>query len=152
MPDLYITRATPNPAGKDRTPAHQVTNDKLNGEWLQFQNIAQKNLDITDVRLDHNTYNYYGQKTGEETVVTLKGVLSAGKSIRVHTGSRTEGWWEGDVYHFYAGKGNFVWNNKPGDTAYIRTGSNAMVDWASYDPNPGEGEVLDRVQGTNKLV
>ena len=151
MADLYITRATPNPAGKERTPAHQVTSAQLNREWIEFQNTTQKNLSLDDVHLDHNTFDGYCRKTGEATFVTFKGSLASGKSIRVHTGSG-EGRWEGDLYHFYAGHGNFVWNNACGDTAYLRTGTNGMIDWASYAPNPGEGALLRRIQNTNKLA
>jgi hypothetical protein len=69
----------------------------------------------------------------------------------VHSGSGT-GRWEGDVYHYYADHGNFAWNNKCGDAAVLRNTAGSVIDWASYDPNPGEGEVLDRGQGTNKLI
>lgn len=151
MPDLYITRATPNPAGKDRTPAHQVTNTQLNGEWLEFKNTTDRTLSLDDVHMDHNTYNGYCQKTGEGTIVRFKGSLGSGKSIRVHTGSG-QGHWEGDLYHFYAGHANFVWNNRCGDTAYLRTGGNGLVDSASYDPNPAEGAVLQRQPYSNKLA
>src|SRR4051794_16883111 len=42
MPELLITRAVPNPAGKDRTPANTVTNQQLNGEWIEFTNSSQR--------------------------------------------------------------------------------------------------------------
>lgn len=151
MPDFYITKATPNPAGKDRTPAHQVTNTQLNGEWVEFQNTTQKSLSLDDVHLDHNTYDAYCRRTGEAKLVTFKGSLSAGKSIRVHSGSG-QGYWEADLYHFFADRGNFAWNNRCGDAAYLRTGTNGTIDWASYDPNPAEGGVLKRLPYTNKLA
>jgi alpha-ketoglutarate-dependent taurine dioxygenase len=151
MPDLYITKATPNPAGKDRTPLHQVSNAQLNGEWLEFKNASQKNLSLDGVHLDHNTFDAYCRKTGEAVLVTFKGPLATGKSFCVHTGSGQE-YWEGDVYHVYANHGNFVWNNRCGDTAYLRTATNGLIDWANYDPNPGEGAVLLRVPNANKLA
>lgn len=151
MTELYITRATPNPAGKDRTPANQVTHDQLNGEWLEFKNTTQRTLSLDDVRLIHTTFDNYCGKTGEAVLVTFKGSLEAGKSLRVHTDSG-QGYWEGDIYHFYAGHRNFVWNNRCGDVAYLRNSSNQNIDWASYEKNPGEGKVPVRVANTNKLA
>ena len=150
MTELYITKATPNPAGKDHAAGRPPTNDQLNGEWLEFKNTTQRVLSLDDIRLVHNTFNNYCTKTGEATFVNFKGGVAAGKSIRVHSGSG-QGWWEGDVYHFYADHGNFVWNNKCGDTAFLRNPANQNLDWASYAPNPGEGAVLLRVPNTNTL-
>ena len=152
MPDLYITMAVPNPAGMDRTPANRVTNDQLNGEWLEFKNISLQIVSLTNVKLAHYTFDDHCKKTGEADLVTFgQGSLASGKGIRVHTG-RGEGWWEGDIYHFYSGHGNFVWNNKCGDTAVFRNPAGTVIDWAYYDPNPGEGAVLRRIQNTNKLA
>jgi len=41
MASLYIIRGLPNPAGKDRTPRHQITNEQLNGEWVEFENVGE---------------------------------------------------------------------------------------------------------------
>jgi hypothetical protein len=151
MPDLYITKALPNPAGKDRTPTHQVTVDQLNGEWLEFQNISNKNLNLEGVHLDHYTFDNLCRQTGEAILVTLNCSLASRKSMRVHTG-RGQAWWEGDLYHVYAGHGNYVWNNRCGDIAILRVASGGKIDWASYLPNPGEGRILQRQPYTNTLA
>lgn len=150
MPDLTITRALPNPAGKDRTPANRVTNEQLNGEWLEFGNTSGKRLDINGVTLNHYTFDAQCQRTGEDVVLTFKNALEAGHSIRVHTGSG-QVYSEGTLWHLYAGRGNFIWNNACGDTAVIRAAGGGLIDWASYDPRPAEGAVLERLPGTNKL-
>jgi hypothetical protein len=150
MPDLYITMATPNPAGKDRV-GNRADNDQLNGEWIQLQNTSAKNLSLEGVHLDHTTFDAYCRKTGEESLAQFHGTMEAGTSWRVHTGTGKD-WWEGTVRHVYVGRNNYAWNNRCGDAAYIRTEKNVTIDWASYDPNPGEGAVLRRIVNTNKLV
>lgn len=149
MPDLYITQALPNPAGKDRPPHGGPSNAQLNAEWLEFQNTSGKNLDLAGVDLLHQTFNNWCQLTGQETVTSFKGPLDAGRSIRVHTG-RGEGAWEGTLFHFYLGRSNYVWNNACGDIAVLSV-KGGTIDSAGYAPNPPEGAVLRRVSGTNQL-
>src|SRR5947209_4024319 len=104
MPDLLVTRALPNPAGKDRSGGH-AQNEQLNGEWVQFLNTSQGTFPLDGLILDHMTFNQLCQKTGTETLTTFRGSLGPGQSIRVHTGSGN-GYWEGDIYHFFAGHRN----------------------------------------------
>lgn len=151
MPDLYITTVTPNPAGKDRTPANQVTNTQLNGEWLEFQNTSQRALSLDGVSLCHYTFDNFCRKTGEDILTGFHGSLAAGRRMRVHTGSG-QPWPEGTIHHVYVGRSNFAWNNRCGDTALLRHSAGHNIDWAGYDPNPGEGAVLLRVPNTNKLA
>lgn len=146
---FYITHAHPNPVGKDK-PAHGApTNEKLNQEWIQFKNIKAEDVDLSHLTLRHKTFNAWCQETGNDELMSFKGTLKSGHSIRVHTGSGTV-YQEGLVWYLFASKGNFVWNNKCGDTVILRLGQ-SVNDHASYDPNPPEGVVLQRIQGTNKL-
>lgn len=151
MPDLLITRALPNPAGKDRTPANQVTNDQLNGEWIEFRNNTAGGWDIGGITLHHTTFSARCERTGEDFLMRFQGVLAIGQSLRIHTGTGTA-WDEGLIRHLYAARTNFVWNNVCGDVAVLRFGSGELHDWASYDRNPPEGVVLDRVPNTNRLA
>lgn len=151
MPDLLIARALPNPAGKDRTPANQVTNAQLNNEWLEFRNETAKRLDIEDVTLHHTTFNNRCEPTGENLLMRFTGVLGVGQSLRIHTGAGTS-WDEGTTRHLYAGRTNYVWNNVCGDTAVLRLANGNRHDWASYSRNPPEGVVLERVANTNQLA
>lgn len=149
MPDLLVTRALPNPAGKDRSGGH-APNEQLNGEWVQFLNTTQGNLSLDGLALDHVTFNQYCQQTGAETLVTFTGSLGPGRSIRVHTGVGN-GYWEGDVYHFFAGHRNYVWNNRCGDVVMLRV-ARSVIDSPAYGGNPPEGRILERVRGENRLA
>jgi hypothetical protein len=151
MPDLLITRALPNPAGKDRTPAHLVTNDQLNGEWIEFANMADHDLVIDGVRISDYTFNNYCHTTGERQLTTFTGSMPCGSSIRLHTGYG-EPWNEGVIRHLYLNHDNFVWNNRCGDTATLRVQSPGEIDHATYDPHPPEGAILKRVPGTHRLA
>lgn len=151
MPDLLITRALPNPIGKDRTPANQVTNDQLNSEWIEFRNETGGRLTIDGVRLNHTTFTDRCIPIQEALVTSFNGQMPAGSSIRVHTGSGTP-WDDGDVRHLYAGLRNYVWNNRCGDTAVLRVADGGLIDRASYERNPPEGVVLERVPNTDRLA
>ena len=78
------------------------------------------------------------------------GGLASGRSIRVHSGAGST-WQDGVIWHMYAGRSNYAWNNACGDTAVLRDPSGSLSDWASYDAQPPDGSVLGRVPGTNKL-
>ena len=149
MTRLTITRVLPNPYGKDRTPSHQVTNQQLNGEWVEFANTYGARLTLEGLTLDHYTFDNGCTKTGEDRATTFGGVLEAGQAMRVHTGTGTPSV-EGPVIHAFLGRGNFIWNNRCGDTPVLRAGD-TLVDWAYYNPGPTEGAVLQRVVGTNEL-
>lgn len=150
MPDLYVTLALPNPTGKDRPRHGAPSNAQLNSEWMEFSNVASRTLDMSGVAICHYTFNDRCQQTGEDRLTTFTGELAAGYSIRVHSGSGQPSW-EGTVRHLYLNRSNYAWNNFCGDTAVLRNAAGTLVDWASYAPNPGEGQVLRRQQGTNRL-
>jgi hypothetical protein len=151
MPDLYVTMASPNPAGRDRTSENQITNAQLNAEWMQFENTSGRQLSLNGVKLMHYGFDSQCRKTNEDPVTSFTGSLAAGKSIRVHTGHGQDAW-EGNVLHLYAKLANFVWNNRCGDTAVLRDGAGHVIDWAAYDPKPADGAVLRRIPNTNKVA
>jgi Lamin Tail Domain len=149
VPQLTITRALPNPPGKDRTPSHQVTNQQLNNEWVEFANTSGGRRNLDGLALDHYTFNHACIKTGEDRATSFTGWLEYGQSMRVHTGTGTSVV-EGSVIHVFLNRSNFIWNNRCGDTIVLRDGNN-LVDWASYAGGPAEGAILQRVHGTNVL-
>lgn len=151
MSDLVITRALPNPMGKDRTPAHLVTNEQLNGEWIEFTNDGGRRLSIDGCSIHHKTFTSACVNTGSDQVTTFKGVMEIGESIRLHTGTG-EPWNEGSLWHLYVGSRNYIWNNKCGDTAELRAKDGGRIDKASYAPNQREGAVLRRVPNTEWLT
>lgn len=147
MADLTVTQAVPNPVGKDRTWTAQ--NDQLNAEWVEFKNTTDKRLNIEDVGIFHQTYSSQCGYTGEDMLTTFKGVLDAGHSVRLHTGTGNAHS-EGSLHHVFLDRQNFVWNNKCGDAAVLRL-RGGLIDKAEYDPNPPEG-LLVRLPGTTRLV
>lgn len=151
MGSLFVTQALPNPAGKDRS-SYGAANDQLNREWVEFKNVAAGAVEMNGISIVHRTFDAYCTGTGYvELTGFTSGTLASGKSVRVHTGAGTN-FWEGDaLFHFYLGRQGYVWNNRCGDTVVIQSnGSN--VDWAAYSPNPGEGRILTRVYGENRLA
>jgi hypothetical protein len=147
---FYVTRAHPNPMGKDKARYQAPTNEKLNQEWLEFKNISSVPAKLDDVTLHHLTFDRSCSKTGEDHLMSFKGDLQPGYSIRVHTGSGTVSL-AGTIYHLFAGRENYVWNNACGDRATVKR-AGQINDWAYYDPHPREGVDLVRVANTNKLV
>jgi hypothetical protein len=147
---FIVTGALPNPYGKDRSATYGVPNQQLNGEWIEFANATRQPLSLDGLTLLHNTFDSRCKQTGEDTLTSFTGQLGAGKSIRVHSG-RGDGYWEGDLFHFFLGRGNYAWNNDCGDTVILRR-SSSLVDWASYRANPPEGAVLVRIAGENRLA
>ena len=135
MTELYITKATPNPAGKDHAAGRPPTNDQLNGEWLEFKNTTQRVLSLDDIRLVHNTFNNYCTKTGEATFVNFKGGVAAGKSIRVHSGSG-QGWWKAMSITSQRPPRELVWNNKCGDTTFLRNPAKPEPRLGELRPQP----------------
>jgi hypothetical protein len=148
---LVVTRALPNPAGKDRRPPFAPINDQLNNEWLEFGNLGDRPVSLENVGLFHYTFAVGCLKTGEDRLMTFQNSLQPRHSVRVHTGSGPE-WVEGTIHHVYAGRGNFAWNNACSDTAVLRNAQGSLIDWAAYDRNPPEGVILDRIPGTNRLA
>ncbi len=147
---LYITRIKPNPAGKDRSPHGQTSAAQLAGEWVDFQNNGSAGVDLANVELYHRAYHQYGQEPTWEKVMGFKGILGAGETVRVHSGTgplsvvRSEDL-QGAKHHVFTEK-NYVWNDKEGDTpALYNAATQVTLDSASYDPNPPEGEALVRV-------
>lgn len=153
MASLRITRAKPNPTGKDRigpyTPPAQLA-----AEWVDFFNDGDRIYPLDGVSLQHIAYQP-GCSNGQWAyIMGFTGRLQPGEIVRVHSGgpiSLSQMHPEdvaGAHHHMFTGK-NYVWNNDCGDTAGLWNGQ-VWVDKASYDPYPPEGRILIR-QG-DKLV
>lgn len=148
MPDLYITRAQPNPKGRDRTSRTTVQNAQLNEEWVEFRVDNTRNL--TGDEIIHRTYDSACRMTGSESLYRFGSVsVTPGKTVRVHTGSGTDGW-AGNTYHAYMGYGWYKWNNDCGDQITIAY-SGTTIDYAAYGAKPREGELV-RQYGANTLA
>lgn len=147
MSALYIIAAQPNPPGRD-TVNGTTTNNMLNQEWVEFMAVQKRNLS-GDV-LSHLTFDRLCQITGSDDLIRFSnGELKVDQHVRVHTGQGSN-YWDGDIYHMYAGRSWYVWNNACGDRATLSY-DNRVIDSAFYRPNPPEG-ILARRQGTDELV
>jgi len=74
MPELYITKAHPNPAGKDRPPTGPIPNDKLNEEWVEFQNVAKDDHELQGVNLSNYTFDVECKNRGEANLTAFQGI------------------------------------------------------------------------------
>jgi hypothetical protein len=155
MRSLQITRAKPNPRGKDRTRAG-TTVAQLAAEWIDIKNTSHTGVLLTGVDLYHKAYSPDGSSQWEK-VVSLSGVLPGGNTLRVHAGqvrpisviSNED--ILGAEYHNFTGRDEYVWNNREGDHPGLWIpATKEWVDLTSYDPNPPEGAVL--VRSGAKLV
>lgn len=154
MRTLKTVRLKPNPPGKDRS-RHGASATQLGAEWVDIQNVGHSPVDLAGVQLFHIAYSR-GDRTGRwEEVMTFRGTLSAGETMRVHSGSgpsnqlRQEDV-QGADHHLFTGK-HYIWNNAEGDcSGLFETGQSSPFDRACYDPDPPDGVVLQRVG--DKLV
>jgi hypothetical protein len=147
MSVLYITKAQPNPPGRDHVSYGWATNAQLNEEWVEFRAEDDRNLN-GDV-LTHLTFDSNCRVSGSDQLMTFSGVLKRGQSIRVHTGTGTA-YLAGSTYHMYVGASWYKWNNACGDVATLAF-NGTVIDSATYRPSPPEGELI-RQAGTNLLV
>ncbi|MEU1663524.1 lamin tail domain-containing protein [Streptomyces sparsogenes] len=94
------------------------SNSSLNAEYVQIKNSTSSAVQLKGYTLRDNTgYTY--------TFPSYK--ISAGKTVKVHTGKGTQ-----SPGHVYWGRGSYVWNNDK-DTATLRTASGAFRDSCSYN-------------------
>jgi hypothetical protein len=152
---LQITKAKPNPAGKDRmrnlSPAIQLA-----GEWVDIKNNGTTGIKLDNVELYHWAYGVGGVGGEWKKVIGFTGVLGVSEVVRVHSGGplpltqmRDEDR-IGANHHVFSGK-NYVWNNNQCDFPSLwYTPSNQWLDQTEYDPFPGEGRILNRIN--KKLI
>ena len=148
MKHLKITKAKPNPVGKDRFPG-DIPAAQLGAEWVEFENDGDEPFILNNVaELNHWAYTSVGERW--EPIITFDLVLGVGESARVHSGAgplellRSEDILGAD-YHFFTGKG-YVWNNDRMDKpALWNLEASEWIDTTFYDAYPPEGTVLRRV-------
>lgn len=155
---IEIHKAKPNPAGKDKAGNCPIAGQLL-GEWVDLKNTG-------DAAVDLSALNLANREFGEKCTVTTEskiywtgqgGVsLQPGQIVRVHTGRSRDAAsmnavdQAGANVHVYAESGSFVLNNKCGDSLGVWWQTAADKKWhledaASYNANPVEGKVLQRV-------
>lgn len=141
---LRITRALPNPIGKDLTPDNVPLNEQLVNEWFQIENLGVYPEDVSNFTFSHWTWDGW-QFTGEEQLGWFVAplVIEPGEALRVHSGIGNAFVLNG-VQHVFRNQRNYVLNNVPGDRITLRDANGDIVDSACYEPYPPEGEILFR--------
>lgn len=154
MKKLFVIKAKPNPFGKDRLGSN-VPATQLAGEWVDFTNNGTEPYDLRNIVLQHLAYTSFSGSRWER-VSGFSGVLQVGRTVRVHSGDEISLALlppmdiQGADHHTFTGQ-SYVWNNAEGDTPrLIDQEINSIIDYATYDPYPSEGEILDRMG--NKLI
>ena len=95
------------------------TNGELNEEWIEFQNVINRPVDLTALSLFHNTYGARCMKSGEVFLLAFNGSLVAGGRIRIHSG-KGRGVWKDSVNYLYLQWEQYVWNNLCGDSIILK--------------------------------
>jgi hypothetical protein len=159
---IEVHRAKPNPLGKDKNRNHPIASQLL-GEWVDLKNIGSRGVDLSQIHLANALFGqacaitkryqiYWNDSTGLS--------LLPGEIVRVHTGrsadigSMAAADFRGVHKHTYAESGVFVLNNACSDILSVwykdTAGQWQKDDETSYDPRPGEGQIL--VRHGDKLI
>ena len=153
---IRICRAKPNPAGKDSGPGANKEQQLL-GEWVDLQNTGDGAVRLSSLHLCDNQFSQFCALI-KENVIYWNGradqILSPGQVVRVHTGKSSyslymlSGDSSGVHLHAYAESGNFILNNRCGDTISVywkgEDGAWHFEDKAKYAPNVPDGKILLR--------
>lgn len=166
---ITISRAKPNPAGKDSGWGAN-REQQLLGEWVDLVNTGDAEVRLSTLHLANTQFSQFCQPV-RENVVYWSGradqVLKPGQTLRVHTGRSSYASLmayddasgpqlhsalayanAGVIIHAFAESGNFVLNNRCGDVISVlwkgNDGAWHSEDRVKYAPNPQEGRILVR--------
>lgn len=160
---LVISRAKPNPAGRDKSGNRPIARQLL-GEWVDLVNNGSTTIHLGGTHLANETYDDRCKRTGARAYWSGSSsqLLAAGAVARIHTGRLADAHLMdvhdqlGAQVHLFAESDQFVLNNRCGDklTLWARDAAGNWrqppLDSCSYDPNPPEGVVL--VRSGDRLV
>lgn len=155
MTNLQISKIKPNPSGKDRNFSGLTSASQLAGEWVDIKNVGSLPVKLEGVDLYHLAYAPGATQGRWAKIAGFKGQLLAGHVLRVHSGPGPESAIrpedrDGAQFHCFTNL-DYVWNNHQSDSPTLLDSElNQIIDQASYDPFPPEGDVLIR-SGT-KLI
>jgi hypothetical protein len=110
--EILISFIRYNPPGPDTG-----SNASLDGEYVTIHNNGRRARSLTEWRLHDNQHHRF-------TFPNFS--LCGGCSVRVHTGSGTNG-----AANLYWGEGNYVWNNT-GDRATLVKSTGTIRDTCAY--------------------
>lgn len=155
---LAVYRIRPRPPGKRKPRDGAVGEEAGTGEWIDLRNESPKTLSTRGISLYRVVEAGSGGTAEYRFVVSLPDCsLKPEEILRVHSGRRRELSLLpsedrlGAEWHTFTSEAAYIWADRQGDTALLyEATSKEMIDWASFDPDPPEGAVLQR-QGA-KLV
>lgn len=154
---LKITKAKPNPLGKDKVSGLLLLNKKLGAEWIDIKNTSTRSVLLKNIQIYHMIYKN-GQTEWEiaknfSNLLNL--ILPAGLTMRIHSGSGPSSILNfedifGADYHYFTGKG-YIWNNDKIDRPMVYDKINKVIlDQTYYDAPVVDGKILIRVN--DKLI
>jgi hypothetical protein len=109
-----------NPSGTDRK-----NNAGYNREYFRITNYTSKTINLKYWTVKDRAGNTYRFSTDF--------LLRGKKNVYVLTGKGTNG--KPSNYRYW-GRSGYIWNNT-GDAAYLRTGSNKLIDSCSWKKGNG---------------
>lgn len=153
--NLLITKAKPNPSGKDRVGRAFTPAVQLAAEWVDFQNIASTAINLNGTQMYHVAYLPNGT-TEWELVIELSGTIQPREIVRIHSGNPmplTQMNFQDTIganYHVFTKK-DYIWNNDKIDRPYLwYKPTQQKIDLTYYDAWPTEGKILQRIN--DKLI
>ncbi len=120
MGDVRFSLVQYNPPGTDR-----ANNAGYNQEYVRITNYTTKTINLKYWTVKDRAGNTYRFGTD----FYLRGL----KNVYVLTGKGTDG--KPSSYRYW-GRTGYIWNNT-GDAAYLRTGSNKLIDSCSWGKGSG---------------
>src|SRR5690349_3077345 len=152
---LLITKAKPNPIGKDRIGRTYTPPVQLAAEWVDFQNNGTRAVDLAGVEMYHLAYLQNGSVEWE-LVIDFIGMLQPQGIVRVHSGDpisldqMNPEDRNGADFHLFTHK-DYIWNNKKVDKPSLwYKPRKEWLDQTEYSAPVTEGKILKRVN--DKLV
>jgi micrococcal nuclease len=92
-------------------------NKNPNGEWVEIKNTGSTSVNLKGFILEDEAHHKF---------TFLDFVLSAGKTVKVYSGSGTL-----NSSSLYWGSSSAIWNND-GDTAYLYDSNSKLIDTYKY--------------------
>lgn len=157
---LVIIRSKPNPSGKDVSGHHPLSTQLL-GEWVDVRNDGPSAVTLAGVYLANECFSGACERTKTQTYWDGSSVryFAPGQVLRVHTGRSADQIYMhasdrlGADIHAFAESSSFILNNRCGDkiALWMKRPDGSWhplpIDSATYDPNPPDGKVLQRMGG-----
>ena len=119
MSQFYITKAFVCPYNRIEyqtdKKGDKIPNELLIKEWIEFQNLSDRIVDLTSIQLYNQNYREDGTKIGEQRLTEFHGQIFAWDLVRVHSG-KGDTYRSGKIHHTFLNRNYFTWNIYTGIT------------------------------------